>query len=115
MAETKNILVEIDKDLWFKFRGRAFDQGKTVKDLLAEVMRNHLDMPNDETAAENKPSEPKKESSKSGAAGNKPRKEDLDTVEEETKNRGGTTYKDLSEDEQLGIDMKNRFRGDKRT
>jgi len=37
-------LIDIDKELWFKFRGSAFNHGKTVKELLIEVIREHLDI-----------------------------------------------------------------------
>ena len=102
MAETKSILVEIDKGLWFRFRGSAFNQGKTVKDLLAEVIRGHLgETPENETSEnepENEPSEPKS---------NRPSRRDFD--------RDKST---LEEDEDPSVlseaEAEARFRGNKR-
>ena len=41
----KKILTEIDGDLWFLFRGRAFNEGKTVRELLEKVIREYLKQP----------------------------------------------------------------------
>ncbi len=60
MAKQMKTLIEMDKDLWFKFRGSAFNQGKTVKDLLAEVIRNHLGLPDETPKDETSENEPEK-------------------------------------------------------
>ncbi len=48
----KKILIEIDKDLWFRFRGRAFEEGETVRALMERVIKAYLGEPDGEPEKE---------------------------------------------------------------
>lgn len=80
--KTMKTLIEIDRDLWFRFRGRAFNRGLTVRDLLAEVVARYLgeDPLEARPSKETKPSRVEKPSSKV----DRPRRDSIDTPEEPT-------------------------------
>lgn len=42
MADKTNIGVQVDKGIWFKFRGQAFNEGVTASELLERVMQDYI-------------------------------------------------------------------------